>query len=79
MSTIYLVVPRGTIVLGAYSRHEPALVHERSATGLETIELEVLDTVPAEVAMDVGEYDDDDITPVITMRLRRPKSPQDDK
>lgn len=63
---VYIVVPTGTVVLGAYTRADAADVHARCATGMTAMACEVLDRVPAHVRDDLfNEWDDEEDTPIM--------------
>lgn len=68
---IYIVVPKGTVVLGAYSSATAGEIHERSVTGAEVKTIELLDQVPYEITEDVYmaemEDFDEEVTPVDDM------------
>jgi hypothetical protein len=64
---IFLLVPRGGIVLGAHTREELAIVHERCMLGVEVVECELRDTLPSVVRDDLTEFDDVENTPVVPL------------
>ena len=63
--TIYLVVPKGTIVFAGYTKEPTARVHARTMTGGEVLAVEIEELLTSTVHEDVDEYDDDEPTPVV--------------
>lgn len=65
---IYIVVPKGTVVLGAYSSKNAGDLHEQSVTGAEVQAVELHDQAPLEVSEDIymAEMEDfeEELTPV---------------
>lgn len=65
---IYIIVPKGTVVLGAYSSKNAGEIHQRSVTGVEVKAIELHDQVPYEITEDVYmaemEDFDEEVTPV---------------
>lgn len=57
MPTIYLVVPVGVIVEGAYTHPNSADLHRRTVRSTEVVELELLDVVPDSVRDDLASDD----------------------
>ena len=71
---IFIIVPKGTVVLAAYTDEALALTHARTITGAEVVDTELLTKLAPQARDDVNEfdqYDGDDLTPVV--EIKEPK------
>jgi hypothetical protein len=65
MPVIYIVVPHGTIVLGAYTNEAAATRHSQCITGTGIAWADLVDRVPVEIEQDLYvEWDGENDTPV---------------
>lgn len=71
MARAYLVVPKGTIVLGAYTRDQLADEHMRCATGTEVVAVELLERTLVNTREDliVDEWEDEDTPRVVDVPI----------
>jgi len=67
----FIVVPKGTVILGAYTRDQLADEHMRCATGTEVIAVEVLERALLETREDliVDEWEDEDTPRVVDVPI----------